>query len=111
MPDDVIFSFEAFKKYSPQLSAYYRHVTKAEKTGDREVTFTVDTPGNRELPLIIGELTVLPKKWWEAAGNDGKRRDMANPPLSRRLAADPIASRIFGGTPYHLRARQGSLER
>ena len=23
-PDDVIFSFEAFKKYSPQLSAYYR---------------------------------------------------------------------------------------
>jgi microcin C transport system substrate-binding protein len=25
-PDDVIFSFEAVKKYSPQLSAYYRHV-------------------------------------------------------------------------------------
>src|SRR6516164_4554101 len=34
-PDDVIFSFDAFKKYSPQLSAYYRHVTKAEKTGGR----------------------------------------------------------------------------
>ena len=61
-PDDVIFSFEAFKKYSPELSANYRHVTKAEKTGDREVTFTVDAPGNRELPRIIGELTVLPKK-------------------------------------------------
>ena len=49
-PDDVIFSFEAFKKYSPELSAYYRHVTKAEKTGDREVTFTADASGNRELP-------------------------------------------------------------
>ena len=60
-PDDVIFSFEAFKKYSPQLSAYYRHVMKAEKTSDREVTFTADAPGNRELPLIIGALTVLPK--------------------------------------------------
>ena len=23
-PDDVIFSFEAFKKYSPELAAYYR---------------------------------------------------------------------------------------
>ena len=61
-PDDVIFSFEAVKKYSAQLSAYYRHVTKAEKTGDREVTFTADASGNRELPRIIGELTVLPKK-------------------------------------------------
>ena len=28
----MIFSFEAFKKYSPDLSANYRHVTKAEKT-------------------------------------------------------------------------------
>ena len=37
-PDDVIFSFETVKKYSPQLAAYYRHVTKAEKTGDREVS-------------------------------------------------------------------------
>ena len=70
-PDDVIFSFDAFKKYHPQLSAYYRHVTKAEKTGDREITFTADAPGNRELPRIIGELTILPKNWWEGADRDG----------------------------------------
>ena len=30
-PDDVIFSFEAFKKYSPELSAYYRHVYQSGK--------------------------------------------------------------------------------
>src|SRR5262249_22647977 len=30
------------------------------ETLHREVTFTIDAPGNRELPLIIGELTVLP---------------------------------------------------
>src|SRR5271167_3624864 len=30
-PDDVIFSFEAFKKNSPMYSAYYRHITKCEK--------------------------------------------------------------------------------
>jgi microcin C transport system substrate-binding protein len=37
-PDDVIFSFNAFKKYSPQAAAYYRHVVRIEKTGDREIT-------------------------------------------------------------------------
>ena len=64
-PEDVIFSFHAFKDNSPQLGAYYRHVTKAEKTGEREITFTFDGPGNRELPQIVGQLPVLPKHWWE----------------------------------------------
>jgi microcin C transport system substrate-binding protein len=32
-PEDVIFSFDAFKKDNPQLSAYYQHVTKVEKSG------------------------------------------------------------------------------
>jgi microcin C transport system substrate-binding protein len=94
-PDDVIFAFEAFKKYSPQLSAYYRHVAKAEKTGDREVTFTVDTPGNRELPLTIGELTVLPKKWWEGAGKDGKRRDIGETTLEPPLGSGPYRIKDF----------------
>jgi len=84
-PDDVIFSFEAFKKYSPQLAAYYRHVVKVEKTGDREITFTFDGPGNRELPQIVGQLMVLPKDWWEGADKDGKKRDVGattlEPPL------------------------------
>src|ERR1700730_17614840 len=31
-PDDVIFSFDAFKKLSPQATASYRHVVKTEKT-------------------------------------------------------------------------------
>src|SRR5262245_6448624 len=95
MPNDVIFALEAFKKYSPQLSAYYRHVTKAEMTGDREVTFTVDVPGNRELPLIIGELTVLPKKWWEGAGNDGKRRDIGETTLEPPLGSGPYRIKDF----------------
>ena len=84
-PDDVIFSYEAFKKYSPQQAAYYRHVAKAEKTGDREVTFTFDGPGNRELPQIVGQLVVLPKAWWQGTDKDGKQRDIGattlEPPL------------------------------
>jgi len=84
-PEDVIFSFNAFKKHHPQLSAYYRHVVKAEKSGAREVTFIFDGPGNRELPLIVGQLNVLPKHWWESVDKSGKKRDIGattlEPPL------------------------------
>ncbi|MEA2983100.1 MAG: microcin transport system substrate-binding protein, partial [Alphaproteobacteria bacterium] len=73
--EDVIFSFNAFKTHHPQLSAYYSHVTKAEKTGEREVSFTFDAPGNRELPQIVGQLNVLPKHWWEGTDKAGNKRD------------------------------------
>jgi microcin C transport system substrate-binding protein len=84
-PEDVVFSFDAFKTNHPMFSAYYQHVTKAEKTGDREVTFTFDGPGNRELPLIVGQLSVLPKHWFEGVDASGKTRDVTattlEPPL------------------------------
>jgi microcin C transport system substrate-binding protein len=84
-PEDVIFSLQAFQKNHPMLSAYYRHVTKAETTAEREITFTFDGPGNRELPQIVGQLTVLPKHWWEGTDPSGKKRDVAattlEPPL------------------------------
>jgi len=99
-PNDVIFSFEAFKKYSPELSANYRHVTKAEKTGDHEVTFTVDAPGNRELPRIIGDLKVLPKKWWESADKDGKKRNVGETTLELPLGSGPYRIRDFAAGRY-----------
>jgi microcin C transport system substrate-binding protein len=84
-PEDAIFSFDAFKKYSPQEAAYYRHVVKIEKTGEREITFTFDGPGNRELPQIVGQLMVLPKHWWEGTDKNGDKRDIGattlEPPL------------------------------
>ncbi len=84
-PEDVIFSFNSYKQHSPQLSAYYQHVTKAEKTGERDITFTFDAPGNREMPQIIGEFSVVPKHWFEAADSAGKPRDISvttlEPPL------------------------------
>ena len=84
-PDDVIFSFNAFNKFSPQFAASYSHVVKVEKIGDREIAFTFDGPDNRKLPQIIGQLTVLPKDWWEGTDNDGKKRDIGattlEPPL------------------------------
>ena len=60
-PEDVIFSIKALKTQNPFYSSYYRHVVKAEKIGEREIKFTFDVPGNRELPHIVGQLPVLPK--------------------------------------------------
>ena len=37
---------------------------KAEKTGERKVLFSFRDSNNKELPLILGQLPVLPSKWW-----------------------------------------------
>jgi microcin C transport system substrate-binding protein len=83
--EDVIFAFEVLKKHHPQYSSYYRHVKKAEQTAEREVTFSFEVSGNRELPQIVGQLFALPKHWWEGTDSAGKKRDIAattlEPPL------------------------------
>jgi microcin C transport system substrate-binding protein len=84
-PEDVVFSFNAFKKLSPQASANYQHVAKAEKTGDREVTFTLNGPGNRSLVQVLGQLTILPKHWYDVPGKNGQSRigeSSLDPPMS-----------------------------
>lgn len=94
-PDDVIFSFNAFKENDPQLAAYYRHVVKAETTGEREVTFTFDAPNNRELPQIVGQLTVLPKHWWEGTDANGNKRNVAQTTLEPPLGSGPYRIKEF----------------
>ena len=75
-PEDVIFSFEGQKKAHPRTAFYYKNVVKAEKTGEHEVTFTFDVKGNRELPQIVGQLSVVPKSFWETKGANGEQRDI-----------------------------------
>ena len=94
-PDDVVFSFEQLTKNSPFYRSYYGHVVKAEKAGDRDVKFTFDGPGNRELPDIVGELTVLPKHWWEGTGSDGKKRDISQTTLEKPLGSGPYRIKEF----------------
>jgi microcin C transport system substrate-binding protein len=83
--EDVIFSFETYKKHNPFIGAFYNSVVRVEQSGEREVTFTFDAPGNQELPTIIGQLRVLPKHWWEGSDASGKKRDTGattlEPPL------------------------------
>ena len=94
-PDDVIFSLDSFKKYHPQYSAYYRHVVKAEKVGARDIKFTFDAPGNRELPQIVGQLTVLPKHWWEGTNSEGRKRDISATTLEKPLGSGAYRIKEF----------------
>jgi microcin C transport system substrate-binding protein len=94
-PEDVIFSLESYKKHDPRQAAYYQHITKAEKVGEREVRFTFDEPGNRELPQIIGQLTILPKHWWEGTDASGKKRDIGATTLEPPLGSGPYRLKEF----------------
>ena len=94
-PQDVIYSLNAFKKNHPQYAAYYRHVAKVEQTGEREVTFTFDAPGNRELPQIVGQLIVLPRHWWEGTDKNGNKRDIGTTTLELPLGSGAYRVKDF----------------
>jgi microcin C transport system substrate-binding protein len=94
-PEDVIFSLEVLKQYSPMYASYYRHVVKTEKTGERDIKFTFDAPGNRELPTIVGELPVLPKHYWEGTDGQGRKRDISATTLEPPLGSGPYRIKEF----------------
>ncbi len=63
--EDVVFTFETLiSKGAPHYRGYYADVKKAVIEGPRRVRFDFKHAGNRELPLILGQLPVLPKHWW-----------------------------------------------
>ncbi|MFO1071011.1 MAG: extracellular solute-binding protein [Geminicoccaceae bacterium] len=73
--DDVIWSMETLRtKGAPFYRAYYANVKGAEAAGPGKVRFVFDGGTNRELPLIIGQMPVLPKHWWE--GRDFERSSL-----------------------------------
>ncbi|RJF88442.1 ABC transporter substrate-binding protein [Oleomonas cavernae] len=80
---DLIFSLEALKtKGHPFYRSYYANVAKAEAVGEHGLRFIFDQPGNRELPLIMGQLVALPRRYWEG-------RDFAIPSLDVPLGSGP----------------------
>ena len=65
--DDVIFSFNALREQGrPQYRFYYGSVADVAQTGTQKVRFTFSGEPNPELPLILGELTIFPKHYWDA---------------------------------------------
>jgi len=60
--DDVIFSLELLReKGRPNHRTYFAKVTKSERLSDHDVRFTFDAAGDREIPLIVALMPVLPK--------------------------------------------------
>lgn len=87
--EDVIWSMTTLRESHPFYNSYYKNITKAEQTGDNEVTFVFSQTGNRELPLISGQLPVLPKHWWTGTAANGKARNIQETTLEVPLGSGP----------------------
>ena len=64
--EDVAWSFNTLTiKGRPTYRHYYSSVEGVQVLGERRVKFTFSDIENRELPLIIGQMPILPKHYWE----------------------------------------------
>ena len=64
--DDVVWSFNTLMtKGHPYFRSYYASVKSAVAESPTRVRFTFNMTGNRELPLIIGQLPILPEHFWK----------------------------------------------
>ena len=82
--EDVIFTFETLiTEGTPFYRSFYADVDSVEVSGEHAVTFRFK-PGtqNRELPLILGQLRILPKHYW-------KNRDFSQTTLDPPLGSGP----------------------
>jgi peptide/nickel transport system substrate-binding protein len=60
--EDVIFSWQLLRdKGRPNYRTYYAKVRRAEALGERSVRFDLQGADDRELPLILGLMPILPK--------------------------------------------------
>ncbi|WAC44588.1 extracellular solute-binding protein [Pseudomonas sp. SL4(2022)] len=67
--EDVKFTFDTLmSKGAPMYRGYYADVDRVEVESPQRVRFIFKHAGNRELPLIVGQLPVLPKHWWAERG-------------------------------------------
>lgn len=81
--EDVKWTFETLReKGSPFFKAYWGDVSKVTAESEKRVRFDFSVQGNAELPLIIAEMTVLPKHFWE-----GKEFDKSS--LEKPLGSGP----------------------
>jgi peptide/nickel transport system substrate-binding protein len=81
--DDVIFSWQLLRDHGrPSHRSYYSKVAKAEMLDPRTVRFDFGDSGDRELPLILGLMPVLPKHAIDVASFE-------NSTLSKPIGSGP----------------------
>jgi microcin C transport system substrate-binding protein len=77
---DVVWTFNTLmEKGTPFYKAYWGDVMNVEAQDERTVTFSFKRKGNAELPLIIAEMAVMPKHFWEAEGRDFSKTSLEAP--------------------------------
>ena len=87
--EDVVFTFDALRTHGrPFYRAYWADVTDVVAEGPRRVVFRFRGNENRELALILGQLAVLPKHWWEG-------KDFSRPILDPPLGSGPYRIERF----------------
>ena len=87
--EDVIWSFDILTdKGRPFYRFYYQAVDKAEALSTHQVRFVFKESGNRELPLIVGQLPILPKHYWN-------ERDFTRTTLKPPLGSGPYRVKHF----------------
>jgi microcin C transport system substrate-binding protein len=103
-PEDVIWSMQSLREAHPFYNAYYKNISKAEQTGEHEVTFMFSETGNRELPLITGQMPVLPKHWWTGKDAKGRQRDLKETTLEVPLGSGAyVATEIKPGASIRMK--------
>jgi microcin C transport system substrate-binding protein len=87
--EDVVWTFNTLRQHGrPFYRAYWGDVTEVVAEGPRRVVFRFRDAENRELALILGQMPVLPKHWWEG-------RDFARPLLDIPLGSGPYRIERF----------------
>jgi len=77
--EDVAWTFGILREHGrPLFRAYYAGVAECLAESPRRVRFTFKNGDNRELALILGQISPLPRHWWE--GRDFAR-PLLDPPL------------------------------
>lgn len=82
--DDVVWTFDTLMKHgSPSFQNFYRDVKQVKTISENEVEFEFKVNNNRELPIIVGEFSILPKHYWEKQIASGKKFEATTlePPL------------------------------
>lgn len=91
--DDVVWTFDTLKKHGhPFYRSYFKDVSAARATDAHTVIFDIAKPDNRELPLILAELVVLPKHYWNdgsALPDGAQKHDFNQTTLTPPLGSGP----------------------
>ncbi|NCC22936.1 MAG: ABC transporter substrate-binding protein [Alphaproteobacteria bacterium] len=81
--EDVKWTFQTLMEHGlPFYKAYYGDVDQVLTEGENRIVFTFNHGDNKELPLILSQLPVLPKHYWAAEGRDITRTTLEPPPGS-----------------------------